>query len=103
MTAPKAAPKPASPKPAAAPKPTILERQVARHIASCPFGDRGHDIEDEAVCPFSARPTPKLHATAASAEVEAVRHIREAHRADLSLGVVAKRRRQVINETLELA
>jgi hypothetical protein len=87
--------------PAAAPT-KVIERQVKRFVASCPIIDApdGNVLKP---CAFTKRTAPTLHATAAAAEVEAARHIRDVHRNRLSLGVIAKRRRQIVDETVELA
>lgn len=84
---------------AAAAPTKVIERQVKRFIAVCPV--RLETTGDP--CAFAKRAAPTLHATAASAEVESARHIRDVHRNRLSLGVAATRRRQVVDETVELA
>jgi hypothetical protein len=79
----------------------VIERQVKRFVAVCPFVDL--DLGTEDLCAFERRKGPTLHPTADSAVVESIRHLRELHRTRLSRGVTATRRRQVVDETVELA
>jgi len=76
------------------PSPTILTRTVKRHIAVCP------QVAEQ--CDFANRAKPELHSSAASAEVESVRHLRAAHKGVLSFEVSAVRKRQITNETLAI-
>jgi hypothetical protein len=69
----------------------ILERDVKRYIAMCPFE-----------CAFNERKPKALKLTDNAAEVESVRHVREAHPEALVKQVTAKRKRRVIEDDFEL-
>lgn len=70
---------------------TILERNLKRYIASCPFE-----------CEFNDRKDKKLNLTDGGAEVESVKHIREKHPEALTKQVTVKRKRRVVDDDLEL-
>jgi len=74
---------------------TVLSRNVRRYIASCV-------VATNVVCDFPNRAKPQLHSSAASAEVESVRHLRSAHKDLLSFEVKAVRKRLVRDESLEI-
>ena len=69
----------------------ILERELKRYVAVCPFD-----------CEFNSRKDKKPYATDGSAEVESVKHIRETHPDALTKQVTVKRKRKIADEEFEL-